>query len=187
MVDAWVKSGHDDEHRASIYLVGGRPYTVRVEFSKSIQGIPDKKKQNVKPSAPASIVVSWKTPSGVEEPIPARSLMPDSSADTYACSAPFPPDDRSYGWERGTTVSKEWDEATTEAAIEAAEYVAAAINDPGRHAGTEPAIARKNCVTFCRKFAERAFRRPLTPDETRLFVDKQFDNGLAAKNPEIGV
>ena len=36
---------------------------------------------------------------------------------------PFPPDDRSVGYERGTSVSKAWDQATTDAAIEVAGYV----------------------------------------------------------------
>jgi len=32
----------------------------------------------------------------------------------FRSAAPFPPDDRSMGYERGTSVSKEWEEATTE-------------------------------------------------------------------------
>ena len=38
-------------------------------------------------------------------------------------AVPFPPDDKSLGWERGTAVSKEWDAAVTEAALEMAAYV----------------------------------------------------------------
>jgi cytochrome c553 len=185
LVDGWVKSNVEKEHRATIYLVGGRPYTLRMEFSKAKQGVDDKKKNKGKdkPSAPASIVLSWKRPFGVEEVIPARQLSPNSSAETFACATPFPPDDRSYGWERGTTVSKEWDEATTEAAIETAEYVAARINDL---AGTQEGAKERaqKLRDFCRKFAERAFRRPLTADENKLFVDKQF---TAAKDPDIAL
>ena len=42
---------------------------------------------------------------------------------------PFPPDDRSVGYERGTSVSKAWDQATTDAAIEVAGYVAAHLKE----------------------------------------------------------
>src|SRR5262249_30822751 len=37
---------------------------------------------------------------------------------------------------------------------------------------------------FCRRFAERAFRRPLAEEQKRLFIDRQFD---AAPNPEMAV
>ena len=37
--------------------------------------------------------------------------------------APFPPDDRSQGYERGSGISKEWQQATTFAAIEVANHV----------------------------------------------------------------
>ena len=56
-------------------------------------------------------------------------FVPLGLPDSFVCSTPFPPDDRSYGWERGTTISKEWDEATTDAAIDTAEYVVAHLND----------------------------------------------------------
>ena len=29
-------------------------------------------------------------------------------------------------------------------------------------------------MSFCSKFAERAFRRPLTPEQTAIFIDRQF-------------
>ncbi len=176
VIDAWVKSGNDTDYRASVYLLGGRMYPVRLEFSKSKQGVDDSKKNKNKPVPPpakAEIALHWKRPLGVEEPIPARQLSTANSPELFVLATPFPPDDRSYGWERGTTVSKEWDEATTEAAIETAGYVAAHFNDlAGTH---EDAGDRANKLrTFCRTFAERAFRRPLADGE-KAIVDKQFD------------
>ena len=44
-------------------------------------------------------------------------------------TTPFPPDDRSAGYERGTSVSKAWDLATTDAAIEVAGYVVAHLKE----------------------------------------------------------
>ena len=37
---------------------------------------------------------------------------------------------------------------------------------------------------FCRRFAERAFRRPLSDEQKAFFVDRQFNE---AKNPEAAV
>ena len=35
LIDALVKSGNDTEYRGSIYLLGGRVYPLRLEFSRS--------------------------------------------------------------------------------------------------------------------------------------------------------
>jgi hypothetical protein len=88
--------------------------------------------------------------------------------------SPFPPDDRSLGWERGTTVSKEWEAATTEGAIETAAYVLARLPElSGAQPNAPDRVAKLK--QFCRTFAERAFRRPLTDSEKALFIDRQFD------------
>ena len=83
------------------------------------------KNEKEHPPDKAFIALRWKAPYGVEEPIPSRQLSPAWTPDAFVCTTPFPPDDRSYGWERGTTISKQWEEATTDAAIETANYVAA--------------------------------------------------------------
>ena len=49
LIDAWVKSGNDTEHRASIFLLGGRVYPLRLEFSKAKQGVDDSKTNKTKP------------------------------------------------------------------------------------------------------------------------------------------
>jgi Protein of unknown function (DUF1592)/Protein of unknown function (DUF1588)/PA14 domain/Protein of unknown function (DUF1595)/Cytochrome C oxidase, cbb3-type, subunit III len=185
LIDAWVKSGNETEYRGSIFLVGGRAYPVRLEFSKGKQGVDDSKKNKKEkpPPAKASIALKWKRPQGAEEPIPARQLSTVSSPELFACATPFPPDDRSYGWERGTTVSKEWDASTTDAAIEVAGYIAAHVSDL---AGTpDDAKDRGDKLrAFCRTLAERAFRRPLGDDELKAIVDKHFE---AAKDPDAAV
>jgi Protein of unknown function (DUF1592)/Protein of unknown function (DUF1588)/PA14 domain/Protein of unknown function (DUF1595)/Cytochrome C oxidase, cbb3-type, subunit III len=186
LIDAWVKSGNETEYRGSIFLVGGRAYPVRLEFTKAKQGVDDSKKKNKKetpPPAKASIALKWKRPQGAEEPIPARQLSTVSSPESFVCATPFPPDDRSYGWERGTTVSKEWDAAATDAAIETAGYIAAHLSDL---AGTpDDAKDRGDKLrTFCRTLAERAFRRPLSGDELKAIVDKHFE---VAKDPDAAV
>ena len=184
LIDAWVKSGSDTEYKASLYLVGGRVYPLRLDFSKSKQGVDDSAKQKEKPkSAPASITLLWKSPRGVLEPIPDRQLSTNSNPEQYICSTPFPPDDRSYGWERGTSVSKAWDQATTNAAIAAAGYIAEELDRLG---GTKQNASDrdKKLRAFCQTFCQRAFRSPLTEEQAKVFIDRQFE---AEKDPQTAV
>src|SRR5262249_46760932 len=80
---------------------------------------------------------------------------------------------RSVGYERGTSVSKEWDEATTEAAIEFTSFVVAHIKELAGVADDAPNREAK-LREFCQRFAERAFRRPLAAQQKAFFVDRQF-------------
>ena len=95
----------------------------------------------------------------------------------------FPPDDRSVGYERGTSVSKAWDQATTDAALEVADYAAANL---GELAGVNDGVSDRapKLREFCRKFAERAFRRPLSDEQKAVYLDRPFK---AAKNPDAAV
>jgi hypothetical protein len=93
---------------------------------------------------------------------------------------PFPPDDNSVGYVRGTSVSKEWDQATTLAAIE----VASAVSDRAfRLANTKPEAedAGQKLQSFCQTFVERAIRRPLSDEHRKLYIDRQFDEAPDAK------
>jgi cytochrome c553 len=184
LIDAWVKSGNDTEHRASLFLLGGRVYPLRLEFSKAKQGVDDSKKNKAKrPAVKASIALEWQLPHRSAEVIPQRNLTPQRFPVALVVGTPFPPDDRSVGYERGTSVSKAWDQATTDAAIEVAGYVATRL---GELAGVrDDATDREARLRdFCRRFAERAFRRPLTAEQQRLFVDRQFQGG---RDPETAV
>ena len=184
LIDAWVKSGNDTEYRGSIRLLGGRVYPLKLEFSKAKQGVDDSKKQKQPPPArKASIALEWKTPSHAQEVIPARCLSRRGAPEVYVCETPFPPDDRSIGYERGSSISKAWDQATTEGAMEATSFILANLRE---FAGTridEP-DAGPRLREFCYKLAERAFRRPLSPEQRRLFVDRQFE---LAGEPELAM
>lgn len=184
LIDAWVKSGNETEYRGSVTLLAGRTYQLVLEFSKAKQGVDDsKKKKTNPPPKPASIALLWKPPHGTAEVIPTRFLSLPRPAEVFVVTTPFPPDDRSMGWERGTTVSKEWETAATDAALETAGYVVAKLSELAGVSDTAPDRAAK-LREFCRKFAERAFRRPLTGDEIRVFIDRQFE---AAADPEAAV
>jgi mono/diheme cytochrome c family protein len=190
LIDRWVKSGSDTEFRESIWLLGGRIYPLRLEFSKAKQGVDDSKKQNGKPKEiGAFISLEWKPPQRTAEVIPSRFLSPERFPAVFVASTPFPPDDRSMGYERGTSISKAWDVATTDAAIETANYVVAHLNelagvrggnsgggrrrDRDRPRETDPDRETK-IREFCRQFAERAFRRTLSEEERQLYVDRQL-------------
>ena len=53
----------------------------------------------------------------------AQPLAQRGPRDVRASTTPFPADDRSVGYERGSSVSKDWDQAATDAAFEVAGYV----------------------------------------------------------------
>jgi hypothetical protein len=183
VIDAWVKSGNDLEYRAAVFLIAGGSYPLRLEFSKAKQGVDDSDKNKNPPPKKASIALLWKLPNRTPEVIPSRFLSPLRFPEVAAIETPFPPDDRSLGWERGTAISKEWEQATTEGAIETAAYVLAHL--PELAGVAEGAKDRtQKLKEFGRKFAERAFRRPLTDEEKQLFIERQFE---AAHDPDTAM
>lgn len=184
LIDAYVKSGSDTEYRGTIRLLGGRAYPLRMEFSKAKQGVDDSDKQKEPPPpVKASISLSWKRPGLPEEIIPERCLSPGRTPRGLVVETPFPPDDRSAGYERGTAVSKEWDAATTQAAIEVANKIQASLNDLAGTKSDAPDRADK-LREFARRFVERAFRRPISDEAKAVYVDRQFEQ---ASDPEIAV
>jgi cytochrome c553 len=184
LIDAWVKSGTDTEFKGNVFLLGGRSYPIRLEFTKAKQGVDDSKKmKDQPPPVKTSIYLLWKQPKLAAEVIPARALSPIKTPELFAPATPFPPDDRSLGWERATTVSKAWDQATTDAALEAATYIVAKANElAGVKDGQPDRDARMR--DFCRKLVERAFRQPLSEEQKKLYVDRQFE---AAKDTDLAV
>jgi len=171
LIDAWVSTGRDlREEKKTIFLLGGRSYPLVLEFFKF------KEKT-------ASIHLQWKRPHGVVETIPQDHLSPERNRQTLVVKAAFPADDRSAGYERGTGVSKEWDQATTDGAIEVAEHVDAHLDELSGAKSNAPDRVGK-LKQFARRFAEAAFRRPLSDEDYRRLIEKQFRE---AKAPEIAV
>lgn len=185
VIDAWVKSGSDTEYTGTVYLVGGRIYPIRLEMSKAKQGVDDsnKKDQKAKPPAPAMLHLEWVPPKGSRQVVPARCLATNGSPEQLIVSTPFPPDDRSLGWERGSSISKAWFQAVTQATVEAAGWVREHADEL---AGTkaEAPDRKVKLRAFGKTFAERAWRRPLEPVEEKFLLDTVL--GQAAE-PETGV
>jgi mono/diheme cytochrome c family protein len=165
IIDAWVKSGDQTEYSATIRLLGGRLYPLQVEF------------RSVKEPT-ASIRLKWKPPHQAEQIIPERALTPDWTGRVYVVTNAFPPDDRSTGYERGTSISKAWYEATTQAALDVAAYVADNLD---RLAGTKEDDEQRSekLRRFARTFTERAFRRPLSDAEQQMYIDRQFEDAVS--------
>ncbi len=169
-IDAWVSSGPAvREERKSLFLLGGRSYRIELEFFKY------KEKT-------ASIQLLWKSPHGVLEVIPERVLSPKPMAPVMVVDNAFPADDRSVGYERGTGVSKAWQEATIKAALAVGEYVEANLPDLADAKGDAPDRLER-LKKFSRQFAETAFRRPLAEAQT-LWIEEQFST---AKSPELAI
>ncbi len=159
LMDAWVRSGPNTEFKGSRFLLAGRLYPLRLEWFKFKEPT-------------ASVALLWKSPHGIEEVIPSSQLIPDWAPEVLSVETPFPPDDRSSGYERGTSLSKEWLDATTNVAIEAADKFVAMRRDLLEIKDGEDRDVRMR--EFAVTVVERAFRRPLTDDLRQAYVDSQF-------------
>jgi hypothetical protein len=118
--------------------------------------------------------LEWKRPNHTVEVISARNLFVTKSPVVFVLATRFPPDDRSIGYERATTISKSWDEATTEAALETAGYIAEHASEL-TGASPEDPHAELQLRKFSMQFVERAFRRPLTDEQQKFYVQRQFE------------
>lgn len=158
LIDAMVPDGKDVVHRVTVRLLGGRVYPLWVEFIRFVE--------------PTSHVrLKWKRPGHAEEVIPARFLAPVQVPHPYVPKAAFPPDDRSDGYLRGTSISEAWQEAVTNVASETASHVVRRLAAfAGLEEADSPETRGAKIREFCERFVTLAFRRPLTEDDRRRFV-----------------
>jgi cytochrome c553 len=164
-IDSWVSSGDEVRHvSARIFLLGGRAYPLRMDYFKY------KEKRGM-------VRVDWKRPQGEWQVLAAPYLSPARAAHVAVISTAFPADDASEGYERGTGVSKEWHEATTAAAIEAANQVVAKMYLLSGIKNDDPERVNK-FREFLQCFAERAFRHPLDQEMRRIYIDSAFAEGV---------
>jgi mono/diheme cytochrome c family protein len=163
-LDVNVSNPSQPDHRVTVRLLGGRRYPIGIDY----WALPEKEGA----AAPA-IALRWKPPRSAERPIPARNLSPRLANPTLVIGTRFPPDDSSHGYERGLSVSKEWDDATTRAAFEVANHVAKRID---RLAGTRAGEAGRaaKIEAFAARWVGAAFRRPLAEGERELHVASVF-------------
>jgi len=161
-LDGWVTSSKEiREEKINVQLIGGRLYPLRMDFVVS------PKDQH------ATLEVRWKKPHGTLEPIPSRNLYLAHHPTAMVVTAAFPADDASYGYERGSGISKAWLEAVTRGAIEAADFVDSRLD---KMAGTKPGQKNRDpkLREFAGRFVETALRRPLDDQEKQLFLEAHF-------------
>lgn len=175
LIDAWVSSGEMRSRDGNLFLLGGRRYSIRLEFFK----YKDKT---------SSIRLEWKPPHQVWSLLDGDNLGTASFERTFVIDTPFPADDRSVGYERGTSISQEWHTAVTEAAIQAADEVInrlPTLADARRELkrGDEDKL-RLKLKEFTRRFASVAYRRPLTEAENKVFGEDLFN---ATEDAELAV
>lgn len=162
-----VQSGDKTEFRKSIVLTGGRVYPIEIELIQ-------RKRKTEQP--PARISLSWVPPHGVEEVVPERSLLPVYVPAAYSLQMKLPPDDRSYGYERGLAVDREWDASTTAAAVEFADIAVAELwPDYRRKHRKDSDKNRARLRNFLAEIVETAFRGPLDEHTRRFYIDEQVD------------
>lgn len=160
-IDAWVAPNNEIREKSmKVKLIGGRRYFVELEFFKY------KEKQSL-------IELLWKTPHGPREVIPASVLTPDHSHPVFVAQTDLPADDRSYGYERGSSVSRVWLDGVNSIAFEAADHVIKNLDRLAKTKDDDPERTRK-LKDFAAEFTARAFRRPLKGNERDLYVEKHF-------------
>ncbi len=165
-IDNHIQSGDRTEFRETLQLTAGRIYPMKIEFRQ-------RKRKTEQP--PARISLSWVPPEGVEQTIPNGQLIPVRVPPVFSLQTELPPDDRSYGYERGIAVNRQWDDATTAAAIEFAGIAAAELwPDYHRRHGDQAPEDRSALKKFLVEMLVVAFRGPLTAEQKRQYIDKQL-------------
>lgn len=166
LIDNHVQSGDKTEFREVLTLTAGRVYPFKIDF------IQRKRKTEL---PPARISMSWIPPHGVQQVIPERNLIPSAPPATFSLQTILPPDDRSYGYERGIAVNREWDQSTTIAALEFADIAAQELWPQfERRRKNKDNANREKLRSFLTEVVTTAFRGPLTEELQQTYVDQQL-------------
>lgn len=167
LIDLWVSSGMSRSAHASIFLLGGRSYPIKIEFFK----FKDKT---------AGLKLEWRPPGGDWTVVPRSHLSPAWSSHVNVVSVPLPPDDGSIGYERGSSVSREWTEAVAKGALQVSAMIGPSVFALAGTKADAPDRAEK-LKAFSLRFAQLAYRRPLT-DEQKADLAAIYAGGVA---PEV--
>ena len=160
LIDRRVRSDEVERHEANIYLIAGKNYPLQIELFSY-------------PDPPAQIQLKWIPPDGSEEVIPQAYLVPHRFPHSLAVATPFPADDASSGYQRGISISQDWDASVTGSAIEAADWIADHLWElVGAKATDEDRIEKVKL--FCQRFVQYALVKPLDENEQEFFVDQHF-------------
>jgi hypothetical protein len=159
-IDEKVTAGVLREENTKLYLLGGRPYPIQLNYFKF-------------DDPNASIELSWKTPVGVKEIIPSEYLFTQVVPPSFVSQQKLPPDDASHGYERGIQVDSTWDESITYAALEAAKFAGIRMLRLAR-TNEKDEKKREKIITFAKEFVRYAFRERLSADEVDHYINSKF-------------
>ena len=160
-IDEKVTAGVMREVGTKIFLLGGRPYPLRLDYHKF-------------DDPNASIELSWRTPVGQKEIIPTEFLFTKMVNESYIPQQKLPPDDSSHGYERGIQVDQSWDEAITYAALDAAQFAAERINQLARTKNDDNQ-RKKKVMEIASRFVRYAFRQKLSEEDVNFFIKSRFN------------
>ncbi|TWU35117.1 DUF1588 domain-containing protein [Novipirellula artificiosorum] len=167
LIDNHVQSEGRTEFRRRIRLIAGRGYPFDLSFIQ-------RKRKTEQP--PASVSLCWVPPGGSEEVIPSRNLLSTSFPAAFAVQTKLPPDDSSYGYERGTGVSRIWDDAVTQAAVEFSQFASSELWPRYRKKHKNDSDENRGQLrSFLTEMVETAFRGPLDSETKQVYIDKQVD------------
>lgn len=172
-IDAWVKSKDKEVFRKRMFLFAGRAYPLMMEFSAHNQGVQRDVNPNQLDRPESYVSLRWVIPGQTEQPITQRYFSPRRGPEVFVAATPFPPDDASMGYERGTSISQAWIAAATGSALEFADYAVSRFDQLAGKPMHKPG-ARQAAIAFCHTLVERALRRPLTDADKAQFVDEHF-------------
>ena len=167
LINNHVQSGDKTEFRRTVTLTTGRVYPFKIDFIQ-------RERKTERP--PASISLSWIPPGGTEQLIPKRNLISDVATPTFSLELELPPDDRSYGFERGVAINRQWDESTTAASIEFAQAASDELWPEYRKKHKQDSNENRGQLrAFLTEIVEIAFRAPLDEELKQRYIDHQVD------------
>ena len=167
LINNHVQSGDKTEFRKTVTLTAGRVYPFKIDFIQ-------RERKTEQP--PASVSLSWIPPNGTEQLIPTRNLITQGATPTFSLETELPPDDRSYGFERGIGIDRQWDESTTSAGLEFAQAASDELWPEYRKKHKQDSDEnRAQLRAFLTEVVETAFRSPLSDELKKRYVDNQVD------------
>ncbi|MCA9139310.1 MAG: DUF1588 domain-containing protein [Planctomycetales bacterium] len=166
LIDNHVQSEGKTEFRRTLNLIGGRQYAIQIDFTQ-------RKRKTELP--PAKFALRWVPPGGAETVIPTEYLIPSTQPSGFALQTKLPPDDRSYGYDRGTRVDRQWDDAVTAAALEFGSIAGSELWPQYRRKHRRDSDENRSRLRgFLSELATIAFRAPLDEASQKLYVDDQL-------------
>lgn len=164
-INNYVQSGDKTEFRKTIKLTAGRVYPLEIQFRQN------KRKTEL---PPAEFTLSWIPPHGTQQVIPTSHLVAESPADEFSLQTSLPPDDQSYGFERGIAVDRDWDASVTSAAIEFSKTAHTELWPRYQRQNKNKGSGRELLADFLRELVQVAFRRPLNDKEFDKYINAQL-------------